>query len=76
MTHNRRGRWLTFLLNDRPIPYIRRFMVSRMSYEIIFRDLVVNKNVVNKYRGKKLNEVRTRRNQEKFLYIYTNKAFL
>lgn len=70
MTHNRRGRWLTFLLNDRPIPYIRRFMVSRMSYEIIFRDLVVNKNVVNKYRGKKLNEVRMRRNQEKFLYIH------
>lgn len=70
MTHNRRGRWLTFLLNDRPILYIRRFMVSRMSYEIIFRDLVVNKNVVNKYRGKKLNKVRTRRNQEKFLYIH------
>lgn len=34
-------------------------MVSRMSYEIILRDLVVNKNVANKYRGEEmLNEVR------------------
>lgn len=34
-------------------------MVSRMSYEIILRDLVVNKNVANKYPGEEmLNEVR------------------
>lgn len=38
-------------------------MVSRMSYEIILRDLVVNKNVANKYRGgEMLNE---------YIYIYT-----